>query len=353
MANSTDNFLVITKKNKAGYITINNPATLNALTAEMVLLLTTTLKTWATDDTVTFIVIDSSSSKAFSSGGDLKAVYNSWKTADTTSSYINYVSPFFAQQYQLDYLIATYKKPIISLVEGICMGAGMGIAMHSTYQVVTDGSIMSMPEAAIGFFPDAGAAYFLQNCAKSMGLFLGLSGWRLTASQAFQLNLATHYVDSTKWKEFASALEKTTSLESTLDKYMSSPPEDAELLPYIPQIQRCLIGENLCITLELLKISNIPLCQELYRRILSFSPTSLLVWQYHYQQSFGMPLKEILKYDYRVAQNFLHTHDLYEGIRSVIIDKSSSPKWKPNVLEDISKEEIGKFYNTDSADIVL
>lgn len=345
MTDSKSDTLIIKKESNIGHITFNNPQSLNALTSDMVIKLTNTLQTWSTDNALQFIIIDSVITNAFSSGGDLKALYKSWETTSSNIDHINSVSPFFKNQYQLNYLIATYKKPIICLVSGICMGAAMGIAQHSKYQVVTDGSIMAMPETAIGFFPDVGAAYFLQNCTENMGFFLGLSGWRITATQSISLNLATHYVDSSKWKDFKNALEKTDSLEQVLADYTTSPSQDTELIPYIPQIQKCFMGKNISISLELLKLSNIPICQELHNNLISCSPTSLRVWEYHYQQSYGMSLKEILKRDYRISQNFLQTHDLYEGIRAILIDKDKSPRWKPPVLEDISQESIVSFYS--------
>ncbi len=337
-----NNFLIIKKIGSVGRITLSRPSALNALTPEMIQEITKTLKEWATNTEIKFVIIDSTTLKAFCSGGDLKLIYQSWLAA---SDHINYVSPFFAAEYQLNYLISTYSKPIISLVAGICMGGGMGLAMHSTYCVVTDGSILAMPETAIGLFPDVGSAYFLQNCTAGLGFFLGLSGWRLTASQACWSKLATHYVPTNQWEKLEKALLKADSPQNVLKQYASTPPEDTELAPHVKEINSCLLGNTISGALDAFQMSQTPICQEIYRKLVTCSPTSLLVWQYHYLQSKGMPLKEILKYDYRISQHFLHGHDFYEGIRAILITKSHTPHWKPNVLGGVDEDMVKAYYN--------
>jgi enoyl-CoA hydratase len=45
---------------------------------------------------------------------------------------------FFRVEYDLNLAIATYPKPHIALIDGICMGGGIGISVHSPYRVATD-----------------------------------------------------------------------------------------------------------------------------------------------------------------------------------------------------------------------
>ena len=73
-------------------------------------------------------------------------------------------------------------KPMqISLWNGIVMGGGAGISMHSPIRIATDNTVFAMPETAIGFFTDVGGSYFLPRIQNSdddisMGLYLGLTG---------------------------------------------------------------------------------------------------------------------------------------------------------------------------------
>jgi enoyl-CoA hydratase/carnithine racemase len=41
------------------------------------------------------------------------------------------------------------------------MGGGVGLSMHGKFVIATEKTLFSMPETAIGFFPDVGASYLL------------------------------------------------------------------------------------------------------------------------------------------------------------------------------------------------
>ncbi len=81
---------------------------------------------------------------------------------------------FFSAEYFVDYLVHVYPKPIFCWADGITMGGGIGIMNGASYRVVTERSILAMPEIALGLFPDVGATYFLNRLPAALGLFLGL-----------------------------------------------------------------------------------------------------------------------------------------------------------------------------------
>ena len=47
-------------------------------------------------------------------------------------------SAFFEEEYQLDYLLATFKKPVVSVLHGITMGGGVGISVHTPIRIATE-----------------------------------------------------------------------------------------------------------------------------------------------------------------------------------------------------------------------
>ena len=87
-----------------------------------------------------------------------------------------YPSDFFREEYTMNHTIRHFPKPVISLIDGICMGGGVGISMHGHYRVVTEKALFAMPETGIGLLPDVGGTYILPRLPGSVGIYLGLTG---------------------------------------------------------------------------------------------------------------------------------------------------------------------------------
>ncbi len=61
------------------------------------------------------------------------------------------------------------------------MGGGVGISVHGDFRIVTENTLFSMPETAIGLLPDVGGSFFLPRLDGYLGTYLGLTGHRLKA----------------------------------------------------------------------------------------------------------------------------------------------------------------------------
>ncbi|MEH7014114.1 enoyl-CoA hydratase/isomerase family protein, partial [Neobacillus niacini] len=44
------------------------------------------------------------------------------------------------------------------------------------------------------------------------------------------------------------------------------------------------------------------------------------------------------------SMNFMDNYDFYEGVRSVLVDKDRSPKWKYNQLQDVTREHVLSYF---------
>ena len=89
---------------------------------------------------------------------------------------------YFALEYQLDHLIATYSKPYVAFMDGITMGGGVGLSVHAPFRIATERTVFAMPETTIGFFPDVGASFFLPRLDGKIGTYLALTSERVTGA---------------------------------------------------------------------------------------------------------------------------------------------------------------------------
>ena len=114
------------------------------------------LDEWEADPAVTRVVVTANGGRAFSAGGDLRALYDLGRAGAHEEAL-----DFFREEYALNARIKHYRKPYVALIDGIVMGGGVGISVHGSHRVAGDQFRFAMPEVGIGFFPDIGATWFL------------------------------------------------------------------------------------------------------------------------------------------------------------------------------------------------
>ena len=164
-----------------GVITLNRPTALNALTKPMCTAINKQLCAWAVDSAIKAVVIRGMGERAFCAGGDVRAIY------DNGIAKISDSQDFFDNEYRMNHSLFHFPKPYIALLHGIVMGGGLGVSVHGSHRVAAENVVMAMPETGIGFYPDIGGSYFLSRCPGKTGLYLGLTGARVTARDALFL----------------------------------------------------------------------------------------------------------------------------------------------------------------------
>jgi len=148
--------ILFERRGTAGIVTLNRPKALNAVSHAMVLALRARLDEWASDPAVTRVVVTAAGGKAFSAGGDIRALTDLGKAGRKAEAL-----QFWRDEYPLNVAIKNYRKPYVALIDGIAMGGGIGISVHGSHRVAGDRFSFAMPEVGIGFFPDVGGTWFL------------------------------------------------------------------------------------------------------------------------------------------------------------------------------------------------
>ncbi len=103
-----------------GVITLDSPATLNALTLDMVDGIQAALDSWAADSRVCLVLLQGNGERGFCAGGNLRELYNAMATTGDGRG----ATDFFSREYRLDFTLHRYPKPVIGWAHGIIMGAG-------------------------------------------------------------------------------------------------------------------------------------------------------------------------------------------------------------------------------------
>ncbi len=341
-------------RNNKGIITLNRPRALNALHPYMMCKLRVILGQWQENPDVHAVILRSNSERAFSAGGDLRAVYESIR--DQQFDLLRFL---FQEEYALDHLVKTYTKPYISFIDGIVMGGGMGISINGNYRIMSDRIVAAMPETKIAFFPDAGATHFLNQAPGRIGMYLALTGNTCDLNDAVTARFATHIATSDTQKNlFEEVISLNTKsadhaqqlISEHLSPYQSTDSSQESFLSK----HRCDIDqhfsrpslEDIISSLEsAAKTPRDEFARETLETLRKRSPTSLHIT--HRQMKLGenfSSFQDAVELEYKLSQHVIHHHDFPEGMRAVIIDKDQSPRWSPTSIHDVPQSLIDAHF---------
>ena len=331
----------------AGWITLNRPAALNALTLNMIRQMDQKLLAWVTDPAVAFVVITGAGDKAFCAGGDVKAVAIDSLALREGKGTGQLASDFFREEYILNNRIHSYPKPYVSLINGIVMGGGKGVSAHGSHRVVTENILFAMPETNIGFFPDVGGGYFLPRCPGQTGVYLAMTSQRIKAADTGYIGFATHFVPAADFAALTDALTRVrdkAGLEKTLQQFAKPFPAGGMLSEQREAIDRCFSFNRVEDIVAALEKGQTPFAAETLKAMRGMSPTSLKIALRQIRLGAKMPFAQVMTMEYRISQSCVRAPDFYEGIRAALIDKDRQPKWNPAQISAVNDDDIEKYF---------
>jgi enoyl-CoA hydratase len=332
------------RRGAAGVVTLDRPQALNAVTHAMVRALYAQLLAWAEDAAVTRVLITAGPGRAFSAGGDIRALYDLGRAGRHEEALA-----FWREEYILNALIKRYRKPYVALIDGIVMGGGVGISIHGSHRVAGDRFQFAMPEVGIGFFPDVGATWFLPRMPGETGTWCALTGERMARADATTARIATHAVATARFGELAEALCGTVSVDAVLAAFADAPGEGT-IMRRCAAIDRLFAADRVEDVLDALDraaasdVADAAWAQETAAAIRAKSPTSLKIALAQVRRGSSLPFDECMRTEFRIVSRLIHGHDFYEGVRAVIIDKDNAPRWRPATLAEVADAEVERHF---------
>jgi enoyl-CoA hydratase len=339
------------RRGAAGVITLTRPQALNAVTHEMVRALRCMLEKWAGDPAVTRVVIMAAGGRAFSAGGDIRALTDLGKAGQ-----VDEAVQFWRDEYPLNAYIKNYRKPYIAMIDGIVMGGGVGISIHGSHRVAGDKFQFAMPEVGIGFFPDVGATWFLPRMPGELGTYCALTGDRFNAADACASGVATHRVPSSRFPELFEGLYGTVSVDAVVAAF-AEPAGEGPIVARRHAIDRLFAGdriESILAALDSETGEHAAWAHATAANIRSKSPLSLKLALAQVRRGKAWDFAACMRAEFRIVSRVIRGHDFYEGVRAVITDKDNKPRWRPPTLEGVSDAEVERHFSPlNEEDLVL
>ncbi|GED02270.1 enoyl-CoA hydratase/isomerase family protein [Bacillus atrophaeus] len=344
----SDEVLFSVNQNGAATIVLNRPKALNSLSYEMVRLIGEKLREWKTDHSVSVVVMKGAGPKGLCAGGDIKALYE----ARSSTSALQDAERFFEKEYEVDMAVYQFPKPVIACLDGIVMGGGVGLTYGASHRIVTERTKWAMPEMNIGFFPDVGAACFLNKAPGHLGRYLGLTASVIHAADVLYMNGADIYMESGALERLIQKVEHTdwnlVNVEERLDQMIgeckAEPPQESKLALYQKAIDHHFRYDTLEEILQSLESEGSDFSVNVKKLLLSKSPFSLKITLKQLIDGKHKTLEECFATDLVLAKNFLKHNDFFEGVRSVLIDRDQSPNYEYQHVSDVTDEAVNQFF---------
>jgi enoyl-CoA hydratase len=331
--------LIVRQEGAAGFLTLNRPKAIHALTAAMDEAMTEALLAWKDDPAAKAVIIDHSEGRGFCSGGDIAYLRNSALTDDGVSGLA-----FFYDEYCLNHLLFTYPKPIAAFMDGITMGGGVGISQPAKFRVATENTRFAMPETGIGLFPDVGGGWFLSRLPGRLGQYLALTGARIDGSECLWAGLASHYLPTDKLAEAKTRIAAGHDVAGVLTALAVTPPEP-KLAAHAADIARHFASDRLEDILASLESDDSEWAAKTLAVLRTKSPQTCKVALHQLAESLKLAdFAQNMAMEYRIAARVLTRPDFAEGVRAVIIDKTNDPKWDPPTPEGVTDELIASIF---------
>jgi enoyl-CoA hydratase len=328
--------VVARRDGRVGRILLNRPRALNALDLPMLLACAAALESWRHDAHVDAVVIEGAGERAFCAGGDIVALRDAQISGNRAVA-----DEFFRVEYDLNLAIATYPKPYIALIDGICMGGGIGLSVHAPYRVASEHAAFAMPETAIGFFPDIGATFLLPRLPGELGVYLGLTGLRVTGADAVHAGLGTHYTQRARLPALSAALARDgvaalAAFNETLPAF--------SLADHRAAIEHCFSPATVGEVVARLEAVGADWARAALKALRLVSPTALHFTLRALRRGRELTLKQALDAEFALTRTTMAYPDFAEGVRAMVVDKDRKPAWMPARIEEVDPAAIDALF---------
>ena len=181
--------LTYEREDHIAVLTVNRPARLNALSAELINDLSEALAQLVTDDDLRVVII-TGAGDAFSAGTDISELANLTEAEALETS---------SRGQKICDQIESFPVPVIAAINGVAAGGGCELALACHLRIASTGSKFSLPETHLGLIPAYGGTQRLtRDVAIARALELMLAGKQIDAAAALELGLVNRVVESSE-----------------------------------------------------------------------------------------------------------------------------------------------------------
>ncbi len=176
------------KEGALGWLIFDNPAQRNAITRDMWFQSQAALEDFSNDPAIRAVIMTGAGDKAFVAGAEILPLQG-------TSGWGEQARRNFAATDGVREKFARFAKPLIAMINGHCIGAGLGIALRADVRFAADSASFSVPSARLGLNFGLDNTRLLVTCVgPAHAKDLLMSGRRVASAEALRIGLVNQVV---------------------------------------------------------------------------------------------------------------------------------------------------------------
>src|SRR5437879_2667328 len=175
--------IIAKKEGAVGWLIFNNPERRNAVSVDMWEAIPSVLAKFESDQEVRVVVLAGAGDKAFVSGADISQFESQRSSQEAVQRYEEIAEAAQARLQTLD-------KPVLAMIRGYCLGAGVNIANVCDLRIAGDDARFGIPAAKMGLGYRASS---MKNLVDTVGApyarEIMITGRQVTATEAKDMRL--------------------------------------------------------------------------------------------------------------------------------------------------------------------
>jgi enoyl-CoA hydratase len=179
---------VLREANGVAWVSLRNPARLNAVRLEMWQALPDAARDLEADPSVRVLVLRGAGEEAFASGADISEFATHRRDAASAAAYEAVTARAFAA-------LLGIEKPVVAMIHGVCIGGGLAIAACADLRLAADDARFALPPARLGLgYHQQGVERMVALLGPSAAAELFFTASQYTADEALRIGLVNRVV---------------------------------------------------------------------------------------------------------------------------------------------------------------
>ena len=241
---STDK-IIARKEGNIGWMIFNNPARRNAVSLAMWQAIPVVLAEFARDDEVRVIVLAGKGNKAFIAGADISEFEEVRSTPEKVAYYNEQTS-------LAGKALVAVRKPTIAMIQGVCVGGGVGIALDCDLRIAADDARFAVPAAKLGLgYGHGGLKQLVDLVGPANAKEIFFTARLFSAAEAFNMGLVNRVVPASAIESYVTDYCQTIagnapltvqSVKEIVSQIVAEAPLDAAYCDQL--VQACFESED-------------------------------------------------------------------------------------------------------------